>query len=306
MVTQPFRRERFAATSTATLALSTLNGAVSASDTTITVADASDFPSGGDFEIVIDDTEIATVKSVSSNTFTLTTGLSGSHGDGSNVAQIMSNASLERAIQHAGGKFLYPFNRILDDDGSTLTASDFTWFAQSTSTCVDADDGGLRLTLPDELSNNIRGKYITAPSTPWTVTAYIEMAEGCARQDGAGQGSYGGIFARESSSNQLYMLLVRGDVIAMWKMTDYQTFNADVNGTFLWNQSPGAWLQLADDGTYVTGSVSLNGYDFTEIWNESRTAFMAGGIDQIGFAGSSGVNITGANATIAIKTWILE
>lgn len=305
MATQPFRRERFAVNTDATMALATLNGAATASDTTITVNDASVFPSGGDFDVLINDSEIATVKSVSANTLTLTTGLSSSHGDSSNVAQVLTSNALDRAISQTGGGYLYPFNRILND-ATTLTASDFTWFNQGTSSCVDADNGGLRLTLPDELYHNIRGKYISAPATPWTVTAFVAMAEGCARQDGAGEGSYGGIFARESSSNELYMFAISGDVIGLWQMDDYQTFNAAVNSINLNNQSYGAWIQLADDGTYVTGSVSLNGYDFFEVWNESRTAFMAGGIDQIGFAGSSGANTTGANATIHVHSWILE
>lgn len=305
MPTQPFRRERWSVGSDATFALATLNGAVSASDTTITVNDASVFPSSGDFDVVINNTEVATVRSISGNTLTLTAGLSSGHGDTSNVAQILTSAGLDRSIQHAGGKFLYPYGRILNGS-TTLTASDFTWFNQGTSTCVDADPAGLRLTLPDELYHNIRGKYISAPATPWTVTCRVDLAEGCARQDGSGEGTYGGILARESSSNELYMFAVRGDVIALWQMDTYNTFNAAVNSVELNNIYHGAWLQLSDDGTYVTGSVSLNGYDFFEIWNESRTAFMAGGIDQIGFGGSSGVNSTGANATLHISTWILE
>jgi hypothetical protein len=99
---------------------------------------------------------------------------------------------------------------------------------------------------------------------------------------------------------------MRPTIIALYQFDTYNTLNAAVNGVTIENMYHGAWLQLADDGTYVTGSVSLNGYDFIELWNESRTAFMAGGIDQIGFGGSSGVSSTGNLATIHISSWIVE
>lgn len=304
MVTQPFRRERWSMTANATGAIATLNGAVSAAATTITVNNASVFPTSGDFDVVINDTEIATVRSVSANTLTLTAGLSSGHGDGSNVVQVLTSNAIDRAIQYAGGKFLYPYNRVLND-GTTLTVSDFTWFNQGSAACVDADNGGIRLTLPNEARHNIRGKYISAPGTPWTVTCYVELAEGHALHTDNG-GTYGGILARESSSNELYMLGITSNQLIMWKMDTYNTFNAAVDTINLENMGYGAWFQLSDDGTDIHGKVSLNGYDYFEIWNESRTAFMAGGIDQIGFGGCSSVNTTGDDATLAIKTWILE
>lgn len=304
MATQPFRKERWSMTTNATSAIATLNGAVLAAATTITVNNASVFPTKGNFDVIINNTEIATVRSVSSNTLTLTAGLSSGHGDGSNVVMVLTSNSIDRAISDAGGKFLYPFNRILNG-ATTLTESSFTWFNQGTAAAVDADNGGLRLTLPNELHHNIRGKYISAPSTPWTVTCYVELAEGHADHTDNG-GTYGGILARESTSNKLYIMAITGNKLVMWKMDTYNTFNAAVDSINLENVGYGAWFQMQDDGTTIHGKVSLNGYDYFEIWNEARTTFMSGGINQIGFGGSSGVNTTGNNPVLAVKTWIVE
>lgn len=304
MPTQPFRRERWSMTANATSAIATLNGAVLAAATTITVNNASVFPTKGNYDVIINNSEIATVRSVSANTLTLTAGLASGHGDGSNVVLVLTSNALDRAISDAGGKFLYPFNRILNG-ATTLTESSFTWFNQGTAAAVDADNGGLRLTLPNEAHHNIRGKYISAPSTPWTVTCYVELAEGHADHTDNG-GTYGGILARESTSNKLYMLAITGNRLVMWKMDTYNTFNAAVDSINLENIGYGAWFQMQDDGTTVKGKVSLNGYDFFEIWNEARTTFMSGGINQIGFGGSSGVNTTGNLPVLAVKSWIVE
>lgn len=301
------RIERWAVSSSAGAALATLNGAALATDTTITVNDASVFPSTGDFDVVINDSEVATVIGVSANTLTLSTGLSGGHADTSNVMQVLTTDSIDRAITSVGPNLLYPLHRFLDQDGTTLVDTDFSWFNQGSATITEKQTGGYYITFPDETYHNIRGKLMTAPSTPWKVTCHVQFGNGHLRHIGSGEGTYGGILARESSSNQLYMMALRGDVVALWQMDTYNTFNADVNSKSLNNIYDNVWIQLEDDGTNVKGYISTNGYDFFEIWSEGRTSWMSGGIDEIGFGGSSGIGATGGgDAEMWFDTWIIE
>jgi hypothetical protein len=301
MATQPYRIERWSNDGD-----TTLNGAVSASDTTITVTSAANFPTSGDFRVLIGGTsgELATVKSVSGTTFTLTAGLGSGYGDGSDVKLVASVGSIDDAFKQAFGETDYPYNRILNG-ATTLTASSFTWLNQGTATCVDADDGGLYLTAPNEAYHQIRGKYISAPSTPWKVTAFCELGPGMAVYSASpsGTGSYMGILARESSTSKLYMLPLRSDVLALWRMTNVTTFSASVD-TDLNNLKGSIWMRLHDDGTDVRGYVSSDGVNWLEAWNEGRTSFMSGGINQIGFGVSSGLGAAGAH--FYLKSWILD
>jgi len=298
MVTKPFARERWTLNGE-----STLNVAAVINDTTITVNDAASFPTAR-FSIIIDDTDIHTVTYISANTFTVDPVISSNHAQYSTVRHVLTNRSIDEGIAEASQTLLHPLNRVLDKSGTTLDDTDFTWLNQGSASSDMDDQGGIVLTMATkETYHNIRGKYIAAPSTPWTCTAYVEFGYGFERWFGSGVGSYVGLFGRESATGKLYMLTLRGDVSALWQMDDEATFNSDV-GSFLDNSNWGAWLQLEDDGTNVIGRISYNGYDYKEQWTQNRTTFLAGGIDQIGFGASSG-NGT-ANQLFHIKSWILE
>jgi len=300
MATQPYRIERWA-----DAASDTLNGAVLASDTTITLNSVAEFPTSGDFRIRLVDggtSEYATVKSVSGSVFTLTAGLTNGYSDSSEVTHYLNADSLDEAFKQAYGETEYPYNRIMSE-GVTKADADFTWIsAPGSFSSADADDGGINLTIDSASGATIRGKHITAPSTPWTITAYIEFGPGAANWDGA-NGTFMGIYARESSTGKLYFLTVRSDVYALWRMTDPATFSADVD-TFLENERFSAWIRLMDDGTDIRGFVSSDGNDWLEAWNEGRTSFMTTGANQIGFGAAVD---NGADDTMFhFKTWIVD
>lgn len=295
------RRERWSNSAT-----STLNGAITAGATSLTITSGTTFPSSGDFRIVIG-TEIILVTVVSGSTWTITRGQEGTtaaaHSNGATVELYLTSGSLDRSYQDGFRLADYPKNRLLDE-GVTVTESSFTWLNQGSATCADADDGGLRMTMPQE-SFDLRGKYVTAPATPWKVTAFVQLGFGFKTWDGSG-GSSCGIIGRESSTGKLYYLLGRTDIHALWRMTNTSTFSADVD-TFLENNESDFWLQLEDDGTDIKGHVSKNGYDWEEAFNEGRTAHMSGGINQVGFAcGSSSLTGMVDPWEAFIKTWILE
>lgn len=294
MVTRPLRVERWKNDGSTTLSSSASAGAG-----TVSVTSASNFPTSGDFRIIISGSEEVIVTSVSGTTLTLSANLASSHSSGASVVHVPTSSGMGRMMQDLAGEFVYPWNRILSG-ATTKVAADFTWLNQGSATCTDADDGGLNMTMPSEAATQIRGKYISAPSTPWTVTARLEFGPGYAD----GDGSYFGIMARESSSSKLYLALLKGDNLALWRMTNETTFSALVDSE-LENQNDAVWLQLMDDGTNIRAFASYDGYNFLEFWNEGRTSFMGGGADQIGFFACSNTTSTAAGAMFHIKSWIV-
>lgn len=288
--------------------MSTLVGDITAAATSLAVISAGTFPAVGDFRIKID-SEVLLVTAVSGSTFTVTRGADGTtaatHSNGAVVAHIVTAGSLDQAFRDAFGLVAsagYPTNRI-QNGANTLTASSFTWLNQGSATCVDADDGGLILTTPNETGRNIRGKYLTAPSAPWRVTAHVMIGPGMVRFTGAGTGTVVGIVARESSTGKLYAIGIRSDAIWFQKLSDPSTYSSDVD-SFLDSEEQELWFQLYDDNTDVRGFVSFDGIHFMEAWNESRTAWLTGGIDQVGFFADSGGGKAGTHCYV--KSWILE
>jgi hypothetical protein len=79
-------------------AASTLSGAISATDATLTVASASSFPTTGTFRIIVD-SEIMIVTAVSGATFTVTRGAESTtaavHSDGAAVTHVGTAASIK-------------------------------------------------------------------------------------------------------------------------------------------------------------------------------------------------------------------
>lgn len=229
----------------------------------------------------------------------------GAHSNGETVELVASSTGLDEAFKEAFGfsGSSYPFNRILSG-ATTKVAADFTWLNQGSATCADADDGGLKMTLPNENNHQFRGKYITAPATPWAVTAHLQLGPGMKKYASATVGTYVGLFCREASSSKLYILpLWSGGTIGLWRMTDVTTFSANVD-TGYDNRNKDLWMRLEDDGTDIIGSYSLDGVNFMELFTDGRASFFSSGPDQVGFGGSAGNGAAGLH--LYVKSWILE
>lgn len=289
---------------------STLNGGITAGATSLTVTSATSFPAYPDFKIKIND-EVLTVTAISGNVFTVERAVddtaAAAHSDGDTVTNVVTRDGLERAFQDNYGIDYsdgYPYNRILAE-GVTKTASDFTWLNQGSATCVDADDGGLILqTNVSENLRQVRGKYLTAPSTPWTCTCFVLMGPGMKNFSG-GHGLTVGLFARESSTGKLYVLNMRTDSIQMEKQSSVTAYNGAVD-SYIDNLAEAIWFRLGDDGTDMTGEVSHDGKNWQLCFDEPRGTYMTGGPgpDQVGFYMSNGQSA--ADTPAYFKSWILE
>lgn len=293
------RRERFQNDSS-----TTLDGGIDDTQTTITVIDGSVFPAEGDFRLLIE-SEILLCTARSTNDLTVVRGREGtsgaSHVDTTPVDLILTEDAIEQYVRQSTNPFhgYSPPLRIFDASGVPAGESAFTWLNQGGATATDINNSILLKGVNDATAN-VRGKHISAPSTPYTVIAAVQMFHNTVT-DATGQ-PRGGIFFRESSTGELIWLISRhvtdqaGIEFGVLKFNTATSFSGEAATAVYTNPGGLVWLKLEDNGTNLIASVSLDGVNWRQLFSEGRTVFMAGGPDQIGFAVQSN--------TASVTPWI--
>lgn len=187
---------------------------------------------------------------------------------------------------------------------SVPTLATFSWVNQGSSTVVQAVSGqAILLTIPSNASLNWRLQAITAPSTPYTITAQI----------------YGGTTIQAASNSSLcglyfydgtklygieYLNQGAGYNIRVEKITNVTTDGstpAGPNGTgfqnaFLYPQ----WLRVKDDGTNLVFSYSADGQNFIQLFSEAVGTYMTP--TKVGFGGLS--NVGAINLDVNLLNWL--
>lgn len=158
-------------------ASTTLNGAINGSTTTIVVTDASGFPSEGDYYLVVEE-EIVLVTNVSGNTLTVVRGQAGSaaaaHASGATIQAILVAEEFTNRAAERGKIKAIPY-RIMAEDGSALTASDFTLRNTGSSSLTDLPDGSIGLNCRTHSSDDVTGFTRTfVANTDFRVTAHVQ------------------------------------------------------------------------------------------------------------------------------------
>lgn len=287
-----------------------LNGGINDTVTTLTVNDATGTPTGGDWRLLIG-TEILLVTSRASNVLTVVRGQEGtsaaSHSDAAEVTAVATATGITTRLLDCYGvgfsrdtpQLDRPHGRMWDKSGTVLTESSFTWLNQGTATA--SDNNGILMAMPSEASHNVRGKYVTAPSTSYSVKCKIRFGPGFGTPGASG--SHMGIFFRESSTNKLVTLsCYYGGDIEFRDWTGVTARGSLTGGTVALSFLEDAlWLEIVDDGTYIIGRASHDGANYangnptwTGHFKELRTTHMAGGADQVGFYANSGSGSAGA------------
>lgn len=277
--------------------VTTLNGAINASVTSVTVNDGSVFPSEGDFRVLVG-TEAMLVTARSTNTLTVERGVDGttaaSHSDGANIRSVATADQWDRLMielgTHGGRSNdstttgMEPPRLLYDQPNDTiLTAADFTQVNfQTTTTLTDTDYDGLRLfdTNGGANAHDLRLAVVSVPTTPWSVTAKFFMGYGAS----INSWDWVGLVARESSTGEFYIyrLLPWSDML-IEHMNSPTSFNTVINN----DPDPSVlcpWYRINDDGTNLEFQISSDGMVWKEQASVSRTAHLAGGADQVGIA----------------------
>jgi len=212
------------------------------------------------------------------------------------------------------GRLYLPTEGLVSQDNGTLwdlmplnrlappAYGDFTWVNQGSSTVADSK-GMMVLTTATSASDSLRLLVKTAPSTPYTITVcmfaltgpYItsqaipqygicwrDSASGKILTYGPGMSSYYGAFA-----------------YAQW--TNYSTLSA---GQFMYSSPYAApmWIRFADDGTYRTVQVSLDGYKYELVSAaQGRTVYLTA--DQVGVFANSGKSTSSISRILNVLHW---
>jgi len=291
-------------------AQTTLNGGINSTTTSVIVDSVAQFPSAGNFRIIIDN-EIMLVTAISSYTFTVERGDGGSeaasHSDEAVVSLILTKESMKRLLMDYtpfvdDDNLLAPMNSLVSG-GSVIDSTDFTWVNQGTSTVSDLSSGGIQLIAQTGTGANLRVLQKAIPqSAPWTVTAaFIPQPN----WSGSGTAGHCGIVARDSVSSRLITHACLADgTLRILKYTSPTVFSADLYGAQVWLFGFPHWFRIEDNNTNILFYTSTNGMEFQLVASEARTTFLTNGADQVGFYVNS--NDTTAAGNITIVQWVEE
>jgi len=267
---------------------STLSGAITAGDTSITVANATGLPTRGYFRVKID-SELILCNGRSSNVLSVKTrGIEGttaaSHSSAAAITAVWTAGAFQKYLLEGRGTGFseeatptaVPVNRCLDEDGNVLTTSSFTWLNQGTATASDSN-GAIVMTSPAEASYVLRAITRAIPTTPYRIFTRLRIGPGIGTTPGVNAAAAGLCFY-QSSSGRLVCLAARyGQAAGFWRFTNTTTFSAVIDTTMEYHQDR-IWMMLEDDGTAFKGYFSHDGNNWTRNgsawWQESRTAFL--------------------------------
>lgn len=167
------------------------------------------------------------------------------------------------------------------------TLGDFAWFNQGSSVSHQTYGPIYLQAYLNDGGANLRGMRKAAPSTPYTVTALIDVTTVTAG------GNESGILFYEASSGR-FIHFSRGywqdqDKFLVGYWANVATLSSTpLNEVFFWSYP--TWLRIEDDGANLEFSYSVNGQDWTVVYSAARNAWFTTGPDYIGFAYNNGNN----------------
>lgn len=292
----------------ANLAQSTLDGAYTAADPTLTVitGEGALFPSSGDFTVAIDDPPAFFLKCTSRASDVLTVSTSGQEGStavnktaGTKVTQVITAGVLDAIRGDLSGIGAYaslPGTARLGDrwkctdcplefiyNGSawkafwsgfpvTLlpTVASLTWVNQGASTATDSF-GSIYLSVPSSGTNTVRQLVEAMPGGSWSLT--IAMLLDSVNADHVTSG----IILRDSGTSRLIVWgpsrFSGGLYCGVYYYNSSTSFgSAASTRTFI---TAPRWFRVTDDTTNFTFYYSHDGVNWVQQYQVSRTAHLA-------------------------------
>lgn len=291
--------------------VTTLNGAINNSTTSVVVVDASAFPASGDFYVIVGQ-EIMLCTSRSSNTLTVVRGQEGttavSHLSADPIAVVLTAQTLRLLFQDynltgdfasrpaaglAGRIYIptdVPWVSQYRDNGSSWDAfyrglklslppsSGWSWFNQGAAT-LTVDRESLLLESNDAASSfgGRRGRLRSLPATPLTITFGVYVTNI--------NDQFLSLLARDSAggNNHSFNVFISSGApsLNVQQAVAVDTFNAVLKAF------PNPWpdivfLRYSDDGTNKTWLISQDGIYFQIVHTVAHTSWITA--DQIGFA----------------------
>ena len=177
-----------------------------------------------------------------------------------------------------------------------------TWANQGGATVADGTSG-IVLTAPSGAGDALRIRSMTAPATPYTITALCSLA-------GVASFVFGGIGFTDGTKIHGIALGVSGPYsLTVQKWTSATAFSAnDFGGNGNNLGAPLMWLQIRDDGTNVKfrygafGSTGDNA-DLLECFTVAKTSGFLGGSGYTKICIFLDNNSSGKNALLGVQSW---
>jgi len=194
------------------------------------------------------------------------------------------------------------FNEFTEPDQSI-----FGWINQGSATLSTTYGPSVLATpAPGGAGENINMRVQTLPTTPYNLlAAFVPQLDPF-------DSTSCGMVLRESSTGKVIFFrllfdttsaITKSDIVfSVDKYTSPTVFSANyatVSAGFL--KGSVIWFNIFDDGINITWSYSNDGQNYIDITTQSRTDFLLGGPDQIGFAINS--NTTSGGATMTLLSW---
>ena len=158
---------------------------------------------------------------------------------------------------------------------ASLSASG-NWVNQASASVAVAN--GIPQITDTANENSIHGFFITAPSTPYTITALLSFS--MAATSGSGNYPNCGIGFSDGTKFELLAiypgtLQVLGvPFVVMDKWTNSTTYGSALATAAVAAIAPMLWLRIKDDGTNRLFSVSTDGVNWTQVGTEGRTTYL--------------------------------
>lgn len=312
--------------------LTTLNGAINNSTTSVVVADGSVFPTTGVFTVLVDN-ELMRVTSRSTNTLAVVRGEEGtsaaSHSDGAGCRNVQTARGVEAfRAEHittgaysgfsggrrgrlylptdsglmiyerdSGIKFIGP-----DFEPRTLpVTANFSWQNQGGATITDYNDFS-QLIAPANSGDSLRMREINLPTAPWSVT--VEMDAGWLPVNFL----TAGLYMRESGTGKIRSFGFHGNAtageIGCINWTNATTFSAGVVAKTLLQSGRAyncRWHKLLYDGTNIVYSIGPSKNNIQYFDQRTIGTFFTTGPNRVGFYANS--NNTGRAAILNVYSW---
>jgi hypothetical protein len=191
------------------------------------------------------------------------------------------------------------YRQVMSATPTSFSTGLTNWLNQGTATVSDSAVG-ISINAPTSSTGNVIGRYMTAPSTPYTITALIAATRNNSAFSAVGIGWFDG-------TNKLHLIeyVINSGAAPLFQVQKWNTptsFNSSDFQSALNSFSQPVWLQLHDDGANVSFAFSQDGANFLTVFSVAKSS---------GFLGASGysnlifaVNPQGANATLGtLLSW---
>jgi hypothetical protein len=159
------------------------------------------------------------------------------------------------------------FRQVMSPTPTSASTGLGTWLNQGAAAVSDSATG-MTIDSPLSATTNLRGRYKSAPASPYTITALL----GATGSSFAGIGWYDG-------TAKLQVLSIESLILRVRQFTNPTTLSAVNFSSFSNFYTASVWLRLQDDGTTVSFSFSQDGINFMSVYSIAKAS---------GFLGASG------------------